>query len=57
MVPKSRPALWELAQGDAYGPSYPQDGCLRNPDQLRRSHVAPPTPHGVEPAEALIAIG
>lgn len=22
---------------------------LRNPDQLRRSHVAPPAPHGVEP--------
>jgi hypothetical protein len=30
---------------------------LRNPDQLRRSHVAPPAPHGVKPAEALIAIG
>jgi putative transposase len=26
---------------------------LRNPDQLRRSHVAPPAPHGVKPAEAL----
>ena len=30
---------------------------LRNPDQLRRSHVAPPAPHGVKPAEALIAAG
>jgi putative transposase len=30
---------------------------LRNPDQLRRSHVAPPTPHGVKPAKALIAAG
>ena len=30
---------------------------LRNPDQLRRSHVAPPTPHGVKSAEALIAAG
>ena len=30
---------------------------LRNPDQLRRSHVAPPAPHGVKPAEALIATG
>jgi putative transposase len=30
---------------------------LRNPDQLRRSHVAPPTPHGVKPAETLIAAG
>ena len=30
---------------------------LRNPDQLRRSHVAPPAPHGVKPAEALIALG
>ena len=30
---------------------------LRNPDQLRRSHVAPPAPHGVKTAEALIAAG
>ena len=30
---------------------------LRNPDQLRRSNVAPPAPHGVKPAEALIAAG
>jgi transposase InsO family protein len=30
---------------------------LRNPDQLRRSDVAQPTPHGVQPAEALIALG
>jgi transposase InsO family protein len=30
---------------------------LRKPDQLRRSHVAPPAPHGVKPAEALIASG
>jgi putative transposase len=30
---------------------------LRNPDQLRRSHVAPPAPHGVKPAQALIAFG
>jgi transposase InsO family protein len=30
---------------------------LRNAHQLRRSHVAPPTPHGVKPAEALIAAG
>jgi putative transposase len=30
---------------------------LRNPDQLRRPHVAPPTPQGVKPAEALIAPG
>ncbi len=30
---------------------------LRNPDQLRRSPVAPPAPHGVKPAEALIAAG
>jgi hypothetical protein len=30
---------------------------LRNPDQLRRSHVAPPTPQGVKPAEPLIAAG
>jgi Integrase core domain len=27
---------------------------LRNPDQLRRSHVAPTAPHGVKSAEALI---
>ena len=30
---------------------------LRNPDQLRRSHVAPPTPDGVKSAETLIAAG
>ncbi|TXH80339.1 MAG: IS3 family transposase [Rhizobium sp.] len=30
---------------------------LRNPDQLRRSPVAPNAPHGVKPAEALIAAG
>jgi hypothetical protein len=33
------------------------DDRLRNPDQLRRSHVAPKAPQGVEPAEALIAAG
>jgi putative transposase len=30
---------------------------LRNPDQLRRSHVAHHAPDGVKPAEALIAAG
>lgn len=30
---------------------------LLNPDQLRRSPVASPAPHGVKPAEALIAAG
>jgi putative transposase len=30
---------------------------LRNPDQLRRSHVATPAPQGVKPAEALTATG
>jgi len=30
---------------------------LRNPDQLRRSHVAPSTPDGVKSAETLIATG
>jgi putative transposase len=30
---------------------------LRNPDQLRRSHVAPPAPYSVKPAEALIVTG
>jgi putative transposase len=30
---------------------------LRNPDQLRRSHVAPPAPAGAKPAETLIATG
>src|SRR3954447_16852720 len=33
------------------------DDRLRNPDQLRRSHVAPTAPQGVKPAEALIAAG
>jgi putative transposase len=30
---------------------------LRNPDQLRRSHLAPPAPHRVKPAKALSATG
>ena len=30
---------------------------LRNPDQLRRSHVAPPAPNGVNPTAALTASG
>ena len=30
---------------------------LRNPDQLRRSHVAPHAPYGVKPPETLIAAG
>ncbi len=30
---------------------------LRNPDQLRRSPVAPSTPDGVSPGQALIAAG
>jgi putative transposase len=30
---------------------------LRNPDQLRRSHVAPPASHRVKSAEALIPAG
>ncbi|MHC2390838.1 putative transposase [Bradyrhizobium liaoningense] len=30
---------------------------LRNPDQLRRSHVAPPAPRGVKQVETLIAAG
>lgn len=30
---------------------------LRNPNQLRRSHVAPPAPDGVKSAETLIATG
>src|SRR5258708_1270509 len=30
---------------------------LRNPDQLRRSHVAPPAPNGVTSAETLMATG
>jgi putative transposase len=30
---------------------------LRNPDQLRRSPVAPPAPIGAKSAEALIAAG
>jgi putative transposase len=30
---------------------------LRSPDQLRRSHVAPPAPKGVKPTVALTATG
>ena len=33
------------------------DDRLRNPDQLRRSPVAQPAPHGVLSAETLIAAG
>jgi len=33
------------------------DDRLRNPDQFRRSNVAPTAPQGVKPAEALIAAG
>lgn len=33
------------------------DDRLCNPNQLRRSPVAPPAPNGVKPAEALIAAG
>lgn len=33
------------------------DNRLRNPDQLRRSSVAPPAPQGVQTAEALVAAG
>jgi transposase InsO family protein len=42
----------------AYAASLPAT-CdrLRNPDQLRRSHVAHIAPHGVKPAEAPIATG
>ena len=42
----------------AYAASLPAT-CdrLRNPDQLRRSHVAHTAPHGVKPAEAPIATG
>ena len=30
---------------------------LRNPDQLRRSHVVPPASNGVNPPETLTAVG
>jgi len=42
----------------AYAPDLPAT-CdrLRNSDQLRRSHVAPPAPNGVKPGEALVAAG
>lgn len=33
------------------------DDRLRNPDQLRRSPIAPTAPHRVKPAEALSAAG
>ncbi|GJL90929.1 MAG: hypothetical protein DHS20C04_05880 [Hyphococcus sp.] len=42
----------------AYATSLTATGdLLRNPDQLRRSPVAQTAPHGVKPAEALIAAG
>ncbi|WP_144259649.1 IS3 family transposase [Methylocystis sp. ATCC 49242] len=42
----------------AYAANFTATGDrLRNPDQLRRSHVAPTAPQGVKPTEALIAAG
>lgn len=42
----------------AYAANFTATGDrLRNPDQLRQSPVAPPAPHCVKPAEALIAAG
>lgn len=42
----------------AYAASFTVTGDrLRNPDQLRRSPVAQPTPHGVQTAEALTEAG
>ena len=42
----------------AYGANLsPTCDRLRNPDRLRRSHVAQPAPHRVKPAQALIATG
>ncbi len=42
----------------AYAASLPAT-CdrLRNPDRLRRSHVAPPAPHAIKPARTLILAG
>ena len=42
----------------AYAATFTATGDrLRNPDQLRRSPVAPPAPHGVQKTETLIAAG
>ena len=42
----------------AYAATFTATGArLRNPDQLRRSPVAPPAPHGVQKTETLIAAG
>ena len=42
----------------AYAATFTATGArLRNPDQLRRSPVAPPPPHGVQKPEALTAAG
>lgn len=42
----------------AYAANFSATGDrLRNPDQLRRSPVAPTTPKGVKPTEVLIAAG
>ena len=42
----------------AYAATFPAtDDRLRNPDQLRRSPVAPPAPQGVQNPETLTAAG
>jgi transposase InsO family protein len=42
----------------AYAATFTATGArLRNPDQLRRSPVAPPAPHGIQKTETLIAAG
>src|SRR6476620_3426000 len=42
----------------AYAATFTATGArLRNPDQLRRSPVAPPAPHGLQKTETLIASG
>jgi putative transposase len=49
---------WAISPRQLMPPTSPQHGDrLRNPDQLRRSHVAPPAPDSVKPAETLIAAG
>jgi putative transposase len=54
----ARTRRWAISPRRPMPPISPQT-CdrLRNPDQLRRSHVAPPAPDGVKPAETLIAAG
>ena len=55
--PRTRPLIGYLAPAVYAANLHATCDRLRNPDQLRRSHVAPPAPNGVNPPETLTAAG